>query len=139
MATVFTYGSLMCEDIMAAVTGSNLDFESARLSGFARYAVRGEAYPAMVRESSATVTGRIYYDVNESGLARLDVFEGDWYFRDSVVVNTAQGRLVEAQSYIFRPEYAHFIADWPWSFEYFLERGRRSFTEQYLGYQRLPK
>lgn len=137
MATVFTYGSLMCEDIMAAVTGHNLDFESARLSGFARYAVRGEAYPAIVPESSATVAGRIYYGVTESGLARLDAFEGDWYLRDSVVVNTAQGRLVEAQSYIFRPEYAHFIADWPWSFEYFLEHGRQSFTDQYLGYQRL--
>ena len=136
MAIVFTYGSLMCDDIMAAVTGQALASESASLNDFARYAVRNEAYPAIVPEASAKVQGRVYYDVNELVLARLDLFEGDWYSRVALEVEV-QGTLVEAQTYVFRDECRQQLADWLWDFEFFLQHGKHIFTAEYLGYQRL--
>ena len=81
MATIFTYGSLMCEDIMAAVTGQNLVFDEAHLLDYERYAVRDEEYPAIIPKTASTVQGRVYYGVNEEGVARLDSFEGDYYQR----------------------------------------------------------
>ncbi|WP_269620085.1 gamma-glutamylcyclotransferase family protein [Zhongshania sp. BJYM1] len=138
MATVFTYGSLMCEDIMAAVSGfNNLHSEAAVLKGFARYAVIGEAYPAIVQDASTAVEGRIYFGVDQHGLARLDVFEGDWYTRETLAVETHEGVFVSAETYVFRDECEHLVADWHWNFEHFLKTGKQTFIDQYLGYKRL--
>ncbi|CAA0081482.1 gamma-glutamylcyclotransferase family protein [Zhongshania aliphaticivorans] len=136
MAIIFTYGSLMCEDIMTAVTGQKLAFDEARLIGYERYAVRGEAYPAIIPKTASSVQGRVYYGVNEQGLARLDSFEGDYYQRILLKVNVLD-RPLDAHSYVFRDEYRGLLADWRWDFEYFLQYGKQKFTSQYLGYRRL--
>ena len=136
MATIFTYGSLMCEDIMATVTGQNLVFDEAHLLDYERYAVRDEEYPAIIPKTASTVQGRVYYGVNEEGVARLDSFEGDYYQRVLLKVSVL-GRPLEAQSYVFREEYRGLLADWSWDFEHFLQHGKHKFTSQYLGYQRL--
>ena len=47
-AHCFTYGSLMCDDIMAKVAGTPLAATPARLDGYRRSPVIGEAYPGMV-------------------------------------------------------------------------------------------
>lgn len=138
MAIVFTYGSLMCNDIMAAVTGVDLPSDAAVIVNFARYALRGQTFPAMVAEDLARVDGRVYYDVDESALARLDVFEGDYYQRCSVSVNTSNGTRLEAQAYVLRDVYLSLLADWGWDFEHFLAHGKKDFTSRYLGYQGLP-
>lgn len=138
MAIVFTYGSLMCDDIMAGVTGLDLPSDAAVIANFARYALRGEAFPAMVAEDLARVDGRLYYDVDESALACLDVFEGDCYQRCTVSVRKSNGTILEADTYVLCDQYHSLLADWDWDFDYFLAHGKMDFTRRYLGYQRLP-
>jgi gamma-glutamylcyclotransferase (GGCT)/AIG2-like uncharacterized protein YtfP len=132
MAIVFTYGSLMCADIMAAITGVDLHSDVVVISNFARYALRGQTFPAMVAEESARVEGRLYYDVDESALARLDVFEGDCYQRCTVSVKTSNGTDLRAQAYVLRDSYRSLLADWDWDFDHFLAHGKKDFTNRYL-------
>jgi len=141
MANVFTYGSLMCADIMAAVCGENSTFENGVLAGYRRYAVRGEDYPGVLPETcakSAEVAGIVYRDVSDEGLRRLDVFEGDYYQRRSVRVQLVDGQFIAAEAYIFRPQFRGLLADWPWDFEHFLASGKARFSGAYLGFQKLP-
>lgn len=138
MADVFTYGSLMCADIMSAVCGHDSRSEPARLVAFRRYAVLDENYPGLIEDAGAECHGVLYRDISEQGLRRLDVFEGEYYRRQNVVITYGNESNGSAQTYVFRPEYRHFLADWPWSFEYFLAVGKSQFTRAYLGFQKIP-
>jgi gamma-glutamylcyclotransferase (GGCT)/AIG2-like uncharacterized protein YtfP len=138
MVNVFTYGSLMCADIMATVSGVNPLSESALLGNYRRYAVLGEAYPALITEAGAQTQGLLYSNISDEALRRLDVFEGDYYQRCELVVALLDGRQVRAQTYVFRADYRHLVADWPWSFEHFLNVGKAKFESAYLGLQHLP-
>src|SRR6185369_5509088 len=50
---LFTYGSLMCADIMAAVVGDQLRCTPAILSGYRRFLVRDEYYPGVIPDAQA--------------------------------------------------------------------------------------
>jgi len=45
MENLFTYGSLMCEDILFAVVGRPLFHTRAISTGYCRLAVKNEQYP----------------------------------------------------------------------------------------------
>lgn len=138
MSHVFTYGSLMCADIMSAVSGVNTVPESALLGNYRRYAVLSEDYPALIAEAGAQTPGLLYRNISDEALRRLDVFEGDYYQRCERVVALLDGRQVRAQTYVFRTDYRHLVADWSWSFEHFLNVGKAKFESAYLGFQHLP-
>ena len=136
----FTYGSLMCEDIMAAVCGLpaiSLVARPALLRGFVRHPVRGEAYPGIVVAPSLAVEGRVYLDLPASVWPRLDSFEGEAYERLPVRVAPVQGPEVAAETYVFRSQFAHLLGEGNWDFEEFRRHGKARFTAQYLGFTRL--
>jgi gamma-glutamylcyclotransferase (GGCT)/AIG2-like uncharacterized protein YtfP len=138
MTDIFTYGSLMCPQIMGAVCGFNAESEPVRLLGYRRFAVLDEDYPGLIECAGADTDGVLYRNISEEGLRRLDVFEGDYYQRQNVVVSHGTSGTVAAQTYVFRSEYCHLLAQWPWSFEHFLNVGKEKFTSAYLGFQKLP-
>ena len=109
MVNVFTYGSLMCADIMATVSGVNPLSESALLGNYRRYAVLGEDYPALIAEAGAQTQGLLYRNISDEALRRLDVFEGDYYQRCELDVALLDGRQVTAQTYVFRADYRHLL------------------------------
>lgn len=129
----FTYGSLMCEDIMSAVSGMTVSGEPARLPGHVRHPVRDEDYPGMVPDASGQVAGVLYRGLNEAALLRLDRFEGEMYERRVVTVLT-EGEAVEVWTYVFRPEFAHLLLAGDWSFERFLSEGKARFELRYVGF-----
>lgn len=133
----FTYGSLMCTDIMAAVCGLAVSGQAATLTGHRRHPVRGEAYPGMVPAAGHSVAGVIYPDLPSVAIARLDAFEGLQYERRSVVVQLADGGRIEADTYVFRAEFAGLLLPGDWDFERFLREGKVRFEQQYVGYDRL--
>lgn len=133
----FTYGSLMCEDIMSAVCGLPLAGEAAVLDGHRRHPVRGEDYPGMIPMPGHAVAGVLYRDVPPAALARLDAFEGPQYERRSVLVSLADGSRIEADTYVFRAERAAELQPGDWDFERFLREGKPRFERQYVGYERL--
>ncbi|MFA5080941.1 MAG: gamma-glutamylcyclotransferase family protein [Hydrogenophilaceae bacterium] len=130
----FTYGSLMCADIMSRVSGMALAGEPARLAGHARQPVADEDYPGVVAEPAASVEGILYRGLDGSALARLDVFEGEMYERVQVQVNPIGGGSVAAWCYIFRAPYRHRLLPGEWSFETFLAEGKARFLARYLGF-----
>ena len=136
----FTYGSLMCEDIMAAVCGERIDrmtARPARLAGFARHPVVGEAYPGMIPSPGSLVSGVLYLNLPATAWPRLDRFEGEMYERRLVRVQTEDGATLAASTYVFRPEFAQRLTDGEWDFAAFLREGKARFTTLYLGFRKI--
>jgi len=135
----FTYGSLMCADIMAAVCGFTPEVSAAVLPGYARHAVRDEDYPAIVAESSRQVAGRLYAGINASAWERLDSFEGNQYQRQLVQLRLDDGRSIDAWTYVFRPQYRSLLLPGDWDFDAFLREGKQRFEARYLGFRQIQQ
>ncbi len=133
----FTYGSLMCEDIMSAVAAARCAHRAAVLDGYRRAPVVGEQYPGMVPASGGRVRGVLYLDLPESAWPRLDAFEGGQYRREQVRVRLEDGRCEAAWAYVFRVEHVHRLAAGEWDFERFMKTGKARFESLYLGFDKL--
>lgn len=131
----------MCDDIMATVCGiprANLVSRPARLPHFARHPVIGETYPGMIPSPAASVSGILYLNLPEAVWSRLDVFEGEMYQRLAVSVETEEGTVLPAETYVFRSEFAHRLEEGSWDFEAFVsEGGKVRFQTRYLGFREL--
>lgn len=134
----FTYGSLMCEDIMAAVTGRAVTGAPAWLDGHARHPVLGEDYPGLVPAPGGRVEGVLYRGLDRDALARLDAFEGEMYARLRVEVNPVGGDGQSAWCYIVRPAHVARLAPGEWDFQSFLAAGKARFMARYVGFAAVP-
>lgn len=133
----FTYGSLMCADIMSDVTGLALVGQPARLAGHARHPVRDEDYPGLVPDPASNVVGVLYCNLDAAALRRLDAFEGEMYERLRVPVTLANGAGVEAWCYVVRPGFRARLLPGEWDFEAFLAGGKDRFRARYVGFSEL--
>lgn len=125
----FTYGTLMCEDIMAAVCGRPFVGEPATLHGFTRHPVAGTAYPGIVRDAGALVHGRLYRDVGHDAFVHLDAFEGEQYERRTVNVRLADGGRLRAEAYVFRDACVHLLRPGAWDFVAFVAQDKAGFID----------
>ncbi|WP_419174986.1 gamma-glutamylcyclotransferase family protein [Desulfosediminicola sp.] len=133
---LFTYGSLMSQDIMDEVSGRRFPSFSATADGFQRFCVRNEHYPGMVADYAGTVEGVVYDEVDHVAMERLDIFEGEMYTRQTIQVKQKNDdELIEVMAYIVKPHYQHLLSEEIWSYREFLEKGKRLFTEQYAGFR----
>lgn len=136
----FSYGSLMCDEIMSAVCGvapGSLLSQSARLPGYSRHPVRNEHYPGMIPDGTRNVAGIIYLNITSSAWPRLDSFEGEMYERRSVVVTLGNRSVLEADTYVFRTAFASLLEPGDWDYATFLRDGKAHFLDRYLGFGRL--
>ena len=133
----FTYGTLMCPDIMTRVAGRALPGEVAWLPDHSRHPVRGETYPGLVAAPGGRVEGRLYRGLDDVAFARLDTFEGAMYERRAVRVNLVGGSEVDAWCYICRDEYGYLLLPGDWDFAAFLATGKAAFEARYLGFKAL--
>lgn len=132
---LFTYGSLMCGDIMTEVAGAQLRATPAVLPGYRRFLVRGEQYPGVVPDRGGTVAGLVYHGIDEEGWARLDRFEGELYDRRPVTVRYENGSGAMVDCYVFRPEFASRLTEIEWEYTAFLRDGKALFQQQYRGFK----
>ena len=132
---LFTYGSLMCEDIMTDVAGVRLRCTPANLHGYRRFLVKDEQYPGVVAAGGGIVSGVVYHDICPASLQRLDRFEGEMYARTQVPVQYADGREAVVDCYLFRPEFSHRLTASEWDFTAFLQGGKTVFQHQYCGFK----
>lgn len=137
MTNLFTYGSLMCNDIMCRVAGCRASFVSATLKDFRRSTLHGVDYPGITTYPGAEVQGVLYLDLPTEAIERLDNFEGEQYIRQEVLVMTKNGTPGKAMAYIIKPEYNHLLTGEPWSYQHFLAVGKAKFLDAYLGFQRI--
>ncbi len=136
---LFAYGTLMCTDIMHHVSGMPATGVPATLCGYARRKVRGETYPALVPDETSTVAGVLYTNLADAAWHRLDSFEGPMYRRETVTVQTEDGSIIPAETYVIHPDSRHFIEPAAWDFQDFLRHGKQRFQGGYIGYQQLER
>ena len=125
----------MWADIMARVCGREFASEPASLAGHCRHPVRGQDYPGLQAAADGLVPGRLYRDVDAGAWERLDTFEGVEYERAGVVVALADGSVLPAQVYRFRPEFADRLLPGDWDADAFAREGRERFIARYVGFE----
>ena len=137
MTNLFTYGSLMCSDIMLKIADCQMDFGKASLNNFFRSKVRDQEYPGIVPQQDASVPGILYFNLDLRAIHQLDIFEGELYQREEVEVITENHGPTTAMTYVVKPRHRHILTGEEWSFNDFLVFGKKKFQETYLGFQEL--
>ena len=135
----FAYGTLMCDEIMAEVSGLRPHRVPATLSGYRRLQVKGQPYPAVVPNTDCSVDGIAYQNMRPSAWDRLDRFEGEMYSREVVQVRLSDGSAVLAATYVLRPQFRGCLDKAEWDFATFLREGKGRFRRSYKGYLALGR
>lgn len=137
MPNLFTYGSLMCSDILCHVAGCRVDFVPASLKDFQRSRINGQEYPGIVAHPGGEVEGVLYLELPQAAMERLDNFEGEQYTRQEVTVITRQFIQLKAMVYVIKPEYSFLLTGVAWSYEHFLAVGKTTFLQAYVGFEKI--
>jgi len=133
MVNVFTYGSLMFDPVWSRVVESCYDRRTAILQGYDRKAVRGEFFPVIVPSAPCSrVEGLVYLNVSASDLARLDRFEGEYYYRKAEQVAAPDMTILPAEIYVLKEEYYAVISPREWDPVHFSTTGIHYFMHHYL-------
>jgi len=135
MQKLFTYGSLMCEDIMFMVAGHSLPHRKALLPDHLRFKVRNEQYPGVIEDPGGVVEGVVYGNIDTRCWKRLDRFEGDMYSRLQVTIRYPDDGEDMVYCYVIKPEYREMLTKESWSFGAFLRHGKKIFKTRYLGFK----
>lgn len=100
-SNVFTYGSLMFDEVWQQVVAGRYRSAPATLHDHQRHALNGLSYPGVVASPGAQVEGQLYLDVSAEDMARLDAFEGAEYRRDALRVVLEDGEQRDAWTYLW--------------------------------------
>lgn len=111
---IFTYGTLMFPEVMRAITGQSFDHVPGTLTGFAREGVRHQVFPGLKASAGARTRGEVYFDIDETALAVLDLFEGSLYERLVAEVSLDDGRRLLADVWVIPPRHLGALDGKPW-------------------------
>jgi len=135
---VFTYGSLMFEDVWKRVVLGDYESNMGTLHGYRRRCLKDETYPVAFEGSPhERIWGRVYMDLSHEDLLRLDIFEGLQYLRKDEKVILDDGGIIQSNVYILKEEYYDKIIDNPWDVEWFEHVGMAQFLEKYQGFDKV--
>lgn len=134
MAHVFTYGSLMFDQVFKRVVRGRYDSVQGCVRHFKRTCIRNHSYPVVVPVYSPTpLVGTVYLNVSTEDVHRLDVFEGQYYQRQRVQVSLEAHKPKSiAQIYVLKPAYRHLASSRPWSPQRFEQDQLEAFLNEYL-------
>ena len=112
---LFTYGTLMDADIMAALLGRSLTFQKALLNGYARHPVVQACYPGLIPAGNAQTEGTVYRSLQPEDWPILDWFEDTLYERQAAIAELDNGNQVDVQVYVVQADQVSALnldADW---------------------------
>ncbi len=133
---LFTYGSLMFDEVWSQLVRGVYRKRSARLRGFTRRRVRGDVYPVIIRSHEADwVEGVVYFDVGPDDLKRLDLFEAEPYDRQTHVVVVEGGEEQYVDAYVLKDCYRHMLHDCEWDPNWFQREALPLFLHRYKGFR----
>lgn len=131
--SVFTYGSLMFDEVWQRVVRGHYRKCTAVLWGYRLCPLRNEMFPAIVQGGADDqVSGFLYSHINAQDLLRLDNFEGDYYRRETVMVSTANQQQCAALVYVLRDEFLDVLGDGVWDAKQFRSLHLANFIKQCL-------
>jgi gamma-glutamylcyclotransferase (GGCT)/AIG2-like uncharacterized protein YtfP len=136
---VFTYGTLMFPEVWRAVVGREFATVEGAAAGFAIYRVEGAVFPGIITASDVeTVRGVVYLDVDDGSLARLDVFEDDFYERQALWIACDDGQQRQANAYVVPVHNQTILTNEPWNRDDFVASGGLDhFIRRFAGFDRL--
>ncbi len=133
---LFAYGTLMCPEIIQIVSSKNFNGASATLENYQRFSIKNEVYPGIFSAPGKLVDGIVYYGLSLQSWYLLDHFEGEFYLRKPVkILLNEERRIIDAQTYIIKPQYSYLLSSKPWNYEKFLKNGKDQFLRTYKGFQ----
>ena len=106
MLDFFVYGTLLDDDVRAAVLGRAGPGEppiAATLAGFRRVPVTGQSFPALIVDPRGRVEGALVAGIAIVEAARLSYFEGPEYQPLRKRVERADGAAVDAWLFVPAP------------------------------------
>jgi gamma-glutamylcyclotransferase (GGCT)/AIG2-like uncharacterized protein YtfP len=129
----------MFPEVWLAVVGRQFATVEATASGYAIYRVRDAVFPGIIAAGKGdSVRGVVYLDVDEASLARLDLFEDDFYRRESVAVECDDGQRRSANAYVVPAENRHVLTGEAWRADQFVASGGLElFIRRFAGFARL--
>ncbi len=134
--TLFTYGSLMFEEVWRPLVPQARASMRAELPGYRREAVAGEPYPGIIADPGALTEGRVYFGLDAADLERLDRFEGADYERVTVqllIRGPADSAVpITAQAYVFRS--GNRLSGQPWDPVSFGRQSAQGFYARHAGH-----
>src|SRR5690349_2256078 len=135
---VFTYGSLMFPEVWLPVVGRSFETVAARAPGFEIFRVRDAVFPGIATGSGdCSVPGLVYLDVDDQSAERLDRFEDDFYERQSIAVDCADGQRRMADAYVVPAANHRVLTSEPWTGERFVASGGlQDFIDRFAGFGR---
>lgn len=134
MPNIFTYGTLMFEEIWSQVVTGKYKKLSAILAGYDRKMASGEHFPVLFPHApSSQIKGFVYLNISDADLKKLDYFEGEYYFRKPVEVQILESGSLPAVVYVLKEEYYPLISHQDWDPEYFRAHGLNFFGNRYDG------
>ena len=135
MTHIFTYGSLMFDQIWRRVVAGDYQKTTAVLKGYDRKRVRGESYPVIYPSAiHSQVPGIVYFNVSAADLEKLDIFEGEYYDRKNALVATHEGKKISAAVYVLREEFYPIISFEDWDAAHFEKVDMQRFIDSYIGF-----
>ena len=134
---IFAYGTLLVPDIWNSVVGESFPSEPAVLPGFEIFRVIGGDYPGIVKSerADAKVPGRVFYDLDEIAIGRLDAYEGTFYERLEVECDhlDCEGE-IHCSSYIIpQPTAEEVLSDEVWTLEWFQAEAQDAYIGRMRG------
>jgi gamma-glutamylcyclotransferase (GGCT)/AIG2-like uncharacterized protein YtfP len=136
---VFTYGTLMFPEVWQAVVGRQFAIVDATASGYGIYRVRDAVFPGIIAATEQdAVRGVVYLDVDAASLARLDLFEDDFYRRETLSLTCDDGQRRAADAYVVPDENRKVLTTEPWQADRFVASGGlTTFIRRFEGFGRL--
>ena len=129
---LFCYGTLQSPLVMKAVTGKEYKGQVATLVDWVRFRVRGSEYPGIIRMDRSSVAGKLYWDLDEHAMEKLDEFEGERYERVIVHVDMSDGDKAEAWAYAIKDDCRDSLSEEPWDFDRFMQYGFEKFIQWFV-------
>ncbi|HEY3391950.1 MAG TPA: gamma-glutamylcyclotransferase family protein [Lacipirellulaceae bacterium] len=138
---VFTYGTLMFPQVWKAVVGREFVSTAGSAIGYAIYRVRDAVFPGIIAAGDRdAVSGVVYLDVDQASLARLDLFEDDFYRRESLWVDCDDGQRRAADAYVVPSENRDVLTNEIWLPDEFVASGGLDyFIRRFQGFERIEQ
>jgi gamma-glutamylcyclotransferase (GGCT)/AIG2-like uncharacterized protein YtfP len=132
---LFTYGSLMFDEVWSRLVRGDYVRRPARLHGFTRRRIRDDVYPVIFRsDGEEWVDGVIYFGISDEDMRRLDAFEAYTYDRQTHTVIVEGREKYLAHAYVLKDSYRHLANEIEWDPQWFAREALPIFARNYRGF-----
>ena len=131
MHNLFIYGTLMFDDVWQRLIKKQYQTQSATLKGFRRFSIKNQTYPGIVKSRHHKVEGLLVMNLSSRDLRKLDYFEGRYYKRTRVSVNTSSTGKKRAYTYIMKNRFRKLLENKDWDVDDFVKNRMNEFISSY--------